>query len=284
MPTFTNKAQLTYNGNTTNSNPVTGQITAVLSASKTAVNSEYSVGDTVTFVISVVNSGTVSYSGLTVTDNLGGYSFGSETLYPLTYKQGSVLYYVNGVLQTAPAVTAGPLLVISNLSVPANGNAVIVFAATVNEFAPLETESSITNTAVISGCGVTNELVVEATVEAKAAARLTITKSLCPLTVVENSRITYTFTIENYGNTAAVSTDDVVVSDTFSPILDALSVTFDGVYWESPANYTYDTATGEFSTVSGQVTVPSASFSRDPVTGAWAVTPGVSTLVVTGTI
>ena len=76
MATFTNQAQITYNGTTLNSNVVTGELTAVLSAEKAAVTGEYSRGDDVTFVISIVNSGTIPYTGLTVTDNLGAYSFG----------------------------------------------------------------------------------------------------------------------------------------------------------------------------------------------------------------
>ena len=48
MPAFTNMATLTYNGNTVNSNVVTGQILEVLTVIKTAVLPEYSVGDDVT--------------------------------------------------------------------------------------------------------------------------------------------------------------------------------------------------------------------------------------------
>ena len=32
------------------------------------------------------------------------------------------------------------------------------------------------------------------------------------------------------------------------------------------------------------VTVPAATYTRNPATGAWTVVPGVSTLVVTGTV
>lgn len=42
--------------------------------------------------------------------------------------------------------------------------------------------------------------------------------------------------------------------------------------------------TGMFTTVPGQILVPAAMYVQDPVTGAYIATPGIATLVVTGTI
>jgi len=39
-----------------------------------------------------------------------------------------------------------------------------------------------------------------------------------------------------------------------------------------------------FATVPSAITVPAATFTQNPATGAWSVIPGVSTLVVTGTV
>lgn len=39
------------------------------------------------------------FTGITVTDNLGAYPFGGNTLVPLTYIAGTAKYYVNGVVQ-----------------------------------------------------------------------------------------------------------------------------------------------------------------------------------------
>ena len=81
-----------------------------------------------------------------------------------------------------------------------------------------------------------------------------------------------------------VATDDAAVTDTFDPILTDLAVTFNGVAWAEGTQYTYDEATGLFATVPTNVTVPAATYTRNPATGAWTVVPGVSTLVVTGTV
>ena len=53
MATFTNQATLTYNGTTTASNIVTGEILEVLSAQKNAVVDAYTAGDDITYVISI---------------------------------------------------------------------------------------------------------------------------------------------------------------------------------------------------------------------------------------
>ena len=283
MATFTNQATLTYNGNIINSNIATGELLEVLSATKTAVVETYEQGQEVTYVINIVNSGTLAYTGLSITDDLGAYPFGVDVLVPLTYVSGSVKYYVNGVLQPTPGVNAGPPLVVSGLTVPAGGVATIIYVVTANQFSSPEIEGNIVNNATVSGGGIT-EITVTETINAETEAELTITKSICPTSVTENGRLTYTFTIQNIGNTPADVTDAIVVTDTFNPVLTDLVVTFNGASWVTPANYSYNPVTGVFSTVAGQITVPAATYTQDPATGIWITEPGVSVLTVTGTV
>lgn len=283
MATFTNQATLRYNGNVVNSNITTGELLEVLSATKTAVINTYSQGSDITYVINIVNSGTIGFTGLSITDNLGEYPFGTGMLVPLDYVAGSVRYYVNGVLQPAPSVAAGTSLVIDGLSVPANGVTTIIYVASANQYAPLDLEGLITNTAVISGGGVT-EITVKETVTPESGAMLTIAKSICPTTITENGRLTYTFVIENIGNTPAIVTDAAQITDTFNPILTELTVTFNNAAWTEGVDYTYSETTGEFATIPGQITVPAATYTQDSETGAWIVEPGVAILSVTGTV
>ena len=283
MATFYNQAVLSYNGNTTTSNITTGELLEVISATKTAVVDEYTENDAVTYVISIVNSGATAFTGLTVTDNLGAYTFGALTLVPLTYSDGSVIYYENGVLQPIPTVTSTNPLTITGINVPAGGNATIIYEARVNLAAPLDVTGTITNTVVISGNGIT-PVTVEETISADIAPVLTISKSISPSIVTENGRVTYTFVIQISGNAEAGATDNVVVTDVNTPILTGLTVTFDGAAWTEGTNYTYDETTGNFATIAGQITVPAATYTQDPVTGNRITTPGVSVLTVTGTI
>ena len=283
MATFTNQATLRYNGNVVNSNITTGELLEVLSATKTAVIDSYTQGSNVTYVINIVNSGTITFTGISITDNLGAYTLGTETYVPLDYVEGSTQYYLNGVLQATPVVVAGPPLVISGITVPANGVATIIYVASANQYAPLNLDGTITNSAVISGGGVTDITVTE-TITAESGARLTISKSICPTTVTENGRLTYTFVVQNLGNMPAVATDNVSITDTFNPILTGLTVTLNDVVWAEGVNYTYSETTGEFATIPSQITVPAATYTQDPVTGEWLIDPGIAVLTVTGTV
>ncbi|MBQ8333453.1 MAG: hypothetical protein IJX93_06745, partial [Clostridia bacterium] len=112
---------------------------------------------------------------------------------------------------------------------------------------------------------------------------LTITKSLCPNTVTGCGQLTYTFIIQNTGNTEADADANVIITDDFDPAFAAIMVTFNGDAWTEGTDYTYNIETGEFATVAGRITVPAATFTQDE-TGAWVVNPGVSVLTVTGTL
>lgn len=284
MAVFFNQATLTYNGGTANSNIVSGEIVEVITAAKTATPSTYRAGDVITYIVTLANSGAVAVNGLSVSDSLGAYTSGGQTLVPLDYIDGTARYFAGGILQADPTVTAGPPLVISGISVPAGDDAVIVYQARVNAFAPLENESSITNTVSVTGAGIVNPITASATINSTDGAELSITKSVSPSTVTENGQLTYTFVIENRGNTDAVATDDLAVTDTFNPILQNLSVSLDGTALVPGTDYTYDETTGEFATTAGRITVPAATYTQDPATGAITVTPGSTTLTVSGTI
>lgn len=284
MAIFSNQATLTYNGNTTNSNIAYGEILDVLAATKTSVEGTYSPGDLVTYVVTLRNTGSTTLNGLTVTDDLGAYTQNGTTVTPLTYEAGSVLLFVDGVLQPAPTVTAGPPLVVSGISIPGGSDAVLVYQARANSFAPPAAGGTIINTVNVTGDGLSTPATATETVTAATGPDLTISKSINPTQVVDNDRVTYTFVIQNSGNEPVVATDNAAVTDVFDPILTNLTVTFNGVTWTEGVQYTYDQATGLFTTLPGSITVPAATYTQDPVTGAYTVTPGIATLVVTGTI
>ena len=282
MAIFSNQATLTYNGNTTNSNIAYGEILDVLAVTKTAVEGSYAPGGVVTYVVTLRNTGGTVLSGLTVTDDLGGYLFNGNTVYPLSYIAGTAALFVDGVPQPAPTVTAGPPLVVTGLSVPASGDAVLVYQAQVSAYADPAAGGTINNTVTVTGNGLSAPITATETVTAVTAAALTISKSITPSQVVDNDRVTYTFVIQNTGNEAVVATDNAAISDTFDPVLSALTVTYEGVTWTEGVQYNY--AGGVFTTVPGQILVPAATYSQDPTTGAYTLTPGIATLTVTGTI
>ena len=284
MATFQNQATLTYGGNVTTSNVVTGELQQAVSVAKYAVSDTYTQGEVLTYVISLVNSGTTPLTELTVTDNLGAYVLNGNDLVPLDYVADSLAYYVGGVLQPTPAIAATDPLAVTGINVPAGGNAFLVYQARVNEFASPAQGGSVTNTVTVTGTALPAPITASETVTSDSEAFLTIGKSLNPTTVSEGDRLTYTFVIQNFGNTPVVATDDAVVTDNFDPILSDLAVTFNGAVWTEGVQYTYDDTTGVFATIPANITVPAATYTQNPATGAWSVVPGVSTLVVVGTV
>ena len=284
MAIFTNRATLTYLGGAITSNTVTGELREVITAAKNAAGSTYRMGDTVTYVISLQNAGNLPVTGLTVSDDLGAYPFGQTVLVPLSYVEGSVLYYVNDVLQAPPAVSVGTQLVFSGISIPAGGSAFIVYRAVVTDAADPAAGGSIVNTATVTGGGIVTPITASETVTAEGGAGLTIEKALSPAVLSDGEQLTYTFTVRNSGNEAAVATDDITLSDTFDPVLANITVTLNGTQLTEGVDYTYDEASGLFATTTGLITVPAATFTQDPVTGAWTATPGAAVLTVTGTV
>ncbi len=284
MATFTNQATLTYGGNTTTSNIVTGELQQALAVAKSTLDDGYRPGDTLTYVISLVNSGTTALTDLTVTDDLGAYTVGGNTVVPLTYVDGSIRYYVGGSQQSTPTVTDTNPLTVTGVTVPAGGNTFIVYQATVNDYASPATGGTITNTATVTGDGLTVPATGTATLGVENESFLTIGKTLSPSTVSEGDRLTYTFIIQNYGNTAVTAADAATVTDTFDPILTNITVTYNGTTLTENTDYTYSETTGEFATVAGRILVPAATYTQDAATGAWTVVPGAATLTVTGTV
>lgn len=281
MATFYNQAAFSYAGGTVNSNVTEGEIKQALTAAKTSLRANYEPNGDVSYVISLTNTGTVAYTGLTVSDNLGAYETATPTtVYPLDVEETSVKYFVNGTEQ-APTVSTTQPLVLTDVEVPAGGNTVIVYQARANSFASPETTGSIQNTVTISCGGLTEAVTADATVTPTQQPIISIIKCLSPTTVTENSQVTYTFTVYNSGNTEVAACDNATITDTFSPVLTGITVTLNG---QPTTDYTYTEATGVFATNAGAMTVPAATVSQNPATGEYSVVPGTAVLTVTGTI
>lgn len=284
MPAFYNQASLSYNNQTVLSNRVQGELVEVLSAAKTAISPAYRVGDTVAYAISLINAGVSAYSPLTLTDDLGAYPLSGGMATPLEYVEGSLRLFVDGVLQPAPVITDTQPLTVTGISLPQSSSAVLLYEATVTPFAPPGGDLGIINNAVITGAQLSTPIRVTEQLLPATGASLSILKAVSPTVVVENEPLTYTLSILNNGNEAIVATDDVVVNDTFDPVLQLQSVSLNGVMLTEGVQYTYNSMTGAFATLPGAITVPAATIERDPVTGAWTVVPGVTELTITGVL
>ncbi|MBQ9992081.1 MAG: hypothetical protein IJP33_01485 [Firmicutes bacterium] len=272
MVFFQNQATLYSNNGATLSNIAAGEINETLSIDKTAVVDTYTADGTATFVITLNNTGTAAITGLTVTDNLGEYNFGGGPLYPLSYIEDSIRYYQNGILQPAPTVSANGELIIENITVPAGGNTMLIYAADITASAPLAAGSLIVNEVIAGNAEAQSTLTVEDYIN------LAINKDIEPDAVNENGSFSYIFTIYNYGNRAAAAEDGIRLVDEFDPVITIEEVTLDG---DAFTNYTY--VGGIFTSDTGAITVPAAAITQTP-DGTWVTSPGTTTLIINGNL
>lgn len=284
MALFTNQATLNFNGEIVNSNVAVGSIREILSASKTAVSPSYGTdrGSKVTFAVTVINSGTSPVTGVTVTDDLGGYLFGDGQVFPFDYVEGSAKLFQNGTAAASPAAAGGPPLVFSGITVPAEGNAVLVYEVLTTGYAPIGNEATVTNTVTVTGAGIVSGVTASATVGADASPSLTVEKTVSPVPVSENGSLTYSFTVKNGGTAAVTAADTLTLTDTFDPLLRNVTVTLDGTALTEGTDYSYDTASGLLTVNAGVITVDGAAFTQNAATGEWSKTPGTALLTVTG--
>ena len=256
---------------------------SAISFAKATLGDTYSEDSVITYILSITNTSANTVSNIKITDDLGSFLFGTIELTPLGYTAPALLLIdgqdVSSQL-TVDDTTAGSL-VFSFPTLPAGATANVVYRASVNEFAPLDLNSAIVNTATLTSDSDCADGSASATVTAASAANVSVFKQMAPNPVVCGDVVTYTIRIYNYGNIPA---EDVVLTDTFNPAPDTITVSKDGVLLGG-SEYSY--VGGTLTTPVGTgtpVSVPAATFTRDSETGILNVTPGVVEYVITGQI
>jgi uncharacterized repeat protein (TIGR01451 family) len=256
---------------------------SAISFTKTTLGETYGEDEVVTYILSMTNTSTAPITNVSVTDDLGTFVFGTLELTPLTYAPPALLLIDGQDVSTQLTVdtsTAG-LLVFSFPTLPAGATANIVYRAAVNEYAPLDVDASITNTATLTSDSDCADGTASATINALSAANVSVFKQMSPNPVICGDTVTYTIRIYNYGNIAA---ENVVLTDTFNPAPTNITVSRDGVLLIG-TDYSYVNGTLTVpATATSPVIVPAATFVRDATTGIVTVTPGMVEYTITGTI
>ena len=282
MATIINQANLTYTYGTTTasvlSNPAVTERAEAIAIEKRALENAYHAGSELTYLLAVQNSGAAPVTNLTVQDNLGAFTptGAAAPVMPLTYT-GPAALYIDGVFsETLTPETDESGVTFTIPSLPAGSNALIVYQAAVNGFAPLDAGSEITNTATLT-VG-TDPLTASATVPVDSYADVSIEKEMSPNPIGTGDTLTVTFTIENRGNVAATG---LVLTDDFPLSLSDVAVLVNGA---SVTDFTFEDNTLTLpASDQTALTVPAATFETSD-TGAVTVTPGTMTVTVTGTI
>ena len=289
MPTqITNQARLTYlydgsTRGTATSNVATATVEDALEATKTSLETSYRANDEITYIITVANNCCAGETAVTVTDNLGSFTPAGcpAAVNPLTYV-GPANLYIDGVLSSSLEVDDAEDTEVSFTipSLASGSNAIIIYKAQVNEFAPLAEGSTIENTATVTMTGAcTQTAEISDTIDVASYADVSIVKSMstCPGGC---NAITYTFELYNSGNSPATN---VALTDTFNPVPTITAITVDGDEIE-PTEYTFEngTLTLPGGTATQTITVPAATVTT--TCEGTTVVPGNTEIVVTGTL
>ena len=290
--TLQNQASLDYTscGVATSalSNTATTVLNGTVNLNKTSYDDEYRANRLLTFVLNVQSEDEIPDGSVTIRDDLGAFTQDGVTRIPLTYRSYMLFLDGNPRQDIPVSVDNDPArgVIFTVTGIPATARLLtIVYQAEANEYADLTPGvGRIDNTAVLNIAGADVDTAVAA-ITVECYANVEIEKTMTPNPVSPGEAITYTFILRNYGTASPTA---VTLRDTLRPALESplLSVTVNGT---ATAAYTYDPATGEFLIGDAAATpyafdIPASDAARDPATGIVAVTPGVVTVQVTGTV
>ncbi len=287
MPTIENFATVSFTSggvaSTRTSNLAEVELDSSLSFTKTTLGNSYTANTPITNILSVTNSAAAPVTNIVITDDLGTFTFDTGELTPLTYTEPARLL-INGQDATAQlgvdTGTAGSVqFTIPTLASGATAN--IVYNTLPNQYAPLAADAVINTSATLTSDSDCADGSATADIAVANAADVDVVKTMSPNPVVCGDTLTYTIRIYNYGNTPA---ENVRLTDTFTPAPENITVSRNGIALiATEYSYTGGTLTVPTADAAGD-TVPAATFTRDAVSGAINVVPGVVEYVITGTI
>ncbi len=248
---------------------------------KIAHGDTYRYGQELFYMVTFDGSFSGLLSDVTLEDDLGTFSLpGGVSVTPLDFI-GPAWYYINGYSwDDLTPVARENGIVFTIPYIPEKSSVQILYRARVNDKAPLEPGSTITNNIVATVAGAEPEM-ASSTLTAEEYADVRIIKTMSPDPVTSGKTLTYTFAVYNYGNAEAT---DIMLSDVFDPAPVTATVTVNGI----PVGCgKFDFASGAFTLpkeTCAPYSIPAATFLQNPETGHVTVNPGTMIVTVSGLI
>lgn len=163
-----------------------------LQVTKSVQNETFNVGDTISFIVTIKNTGVGYFSGLRVLDNFGGVDY-------LEYVSGSGAIYKNGSIEKPETISCVPLVFSLTPLLP-NESVILTYLCKVRNNIPLSVQninSSVEVTGYTNNSTITN--VASVIINRAKTAELKIVKSASATSVVSGEIFSYYLTIENEG-------------------------------------------------------------------------------------
>lgn len=163
-----------------------------LQVTKSVQNETFNVGDTISFIVTIKNTGVGYFSGLRVLDNFGGVDY-------IEYISGSGAIYKNGSIEKPETISCVPLVFSLTPLLP-NESVILTYLCKVRNNIPLSVQninSSVEVTGYTNNSTITN--VASVIINRAKTAELKIVKSASATSVVSGEIFSYYLTIENEG-------------------------------------------------------------------------------------
>ena len=163
-----------------------------LQVTKSVQNETFNVGDTISFIVTIKNTGVGYFSGLRVLDNFGGVDY-------IEYVSGSGAIYKNGSIEKPETISCVPLVFSLTPLLP-NESVILTYLCKVRNNIPLSVQninSSVEVTGYTNNSTITN--VASVIINRAKTAELKIVKSASATSVVSGEIFSYYLTIENDG-------------------------------------------------------------------------------------
>ena len=291
MPTqISNFASLTFEYGTNKEEVLSNTTFATLqdsvNMSLSSVENSYSLNDTITYVLSIINNGNRNIKNIKISSDLASYTINSgiteKIITPLSYTGTSKLYVGGTFFSDIEAEVFSDKIIFSMEEIPALSNVLIFYNTKVNKNAELSTGSFLKNTSSLTYDGMINNIESSDTIYVREKADVTLIKYMYPNSITSGEIITYNFILYNYGN---IEAKNVSFSDTFSPIPLNLNVSVNSDALSSK-NYSYINGEIKIPCYGSDfsLSIPPAKFIRDKNNGAITTNPGSTIITITAKI